>query len=126
MDAVAARALTAGIVKRAYGWPNLAVEPPCLIVGYPTVLNYDATMARGSDRATFPVWIVCGKIDARTTRDAVAEFISPAGALGVKTALDGNLGGAVQSCRVMSMTMEVTNIGGVDYQAPRFDLDILT
>ena len=126
MDAIADTARAAGIADRVYEWPTLDVSPPAVIVGYPTSLNFDATMARGSDRATFPVWIVCGKSDARTTRDAVARYINPVGANDVKTALDGDLGGVVQSCRVVSMTVEATNINGVDYLAPRFDLDILT
>lgn len=126
MDAIARTAVLSGIVKRAYAWPTLDVSPPALIVGYPTELNYDATMARGSDRAVFPVWVVCGKIDARSTRDIVAAYVSPAGARGVHDALSGDLGGVVQTCRVRSMTIEATTINSVDYTAPRFDLDILT
>jgi hypothetical protein len=128
MDAIAATAKAAGLVSadRAYAWPTLTVNPPCLVVGYPTAINYDATYARGFDRATFPFWIICGRIDARTTRDQIATYIGPDGAASVKTAMDGPLGGAVQSARVMSATIEATTISGVDYQAVRFDLDVLT
>lgn len=124
MDAIANTAVAGEVVERAYPWPTLEVSPVCLIVGYPTELNFDTTMARGSDRATFPVWIVCGKAEARTTRDVVTAYIT--GATGVKDVLDGNLGGAVQSARVMSMVMENANIAGIDYLAARFDLDVLT
>lgn len=128
MDGIADTARAAGLVlaDRVYEWPTLTVNPPCLVVGYPTELRYDETYQRGSDRATFPVWVICGKVDARTTRDAIAVYIGPDGAASVKTALDGDLGGACQSCRVVSATIEAANIGGIDYQAVRFDLDILT
>lgn len=128
MDGIAAAAIEAELVlgSRVYEWPTLNVTPVCLVVGYPTALNYDATFGRGSDRATFPVWLIAGRVDARTTRDAIAQYIGPDGVTSVKTALDGDLGGVVQSCRVTAATIEAANIGGIDYQAVRFDLDILT
>lgn len=125
MDAINDTALLAGVVDRGYEWPTLDVNPPCLVVGYPTDVIYDVTMQRGSDRARFPVWIVCGKADARSSRDAVAVYLSD-GAQSVKTALDGNLGGVVQSCRVTTTTFENVTIGGVDYIAAAFELDVLT
>lgn len=128
MDGIAARAKAAGLVldDRVYAWPTLTVNPPCLVVGYPTEITYDATMGRGSDRATFPVWVIAGKVDARTTRDVIATYIGPDGSASVKSALDGTLGGACQSCRVTAATIEAINVSGVDYQSVRFDLDVLT
>ena len=128
MDAIADAAKEAELVlaDRVYPWPTLLVNPVCLVVGYPTALNYDATFGRGSDRATFPVWLIAGKVDARSTRDVIGQYIGPDGVTSVKTALDGDLGGVVQSCRVTAATIEAANISGVDYQAVRFDLDILT
>lgn len=129
MDGIAATLRAAGMFPgddRVFEWPTLSVNPPCAIVGYPTALTYDATMARGADRATFPVWVVVGKVDARTTRDALAQYVGPDGSQSFKSALDGDLGGACQSCRVTAATIEAVNISGVDYQSVRFDLDVLT
>lgn len=129
MDAIAATARDAGLPfeERVYEWPTLSVNPPCLVVGYPTELRYDATYARGADRGTFPAWVVCGRVDARSTRDLIAAYIGgPGEDPSVKSALDGTLGDAVASCRVTSATIEAVTISGVDYQSVRFDLDILT
>ena len=117
-----------GFADRVFEWPTLSVNPPCAVVGYPTALTFDATYARGSDRATFPVWVILGRIDARSTRDQVGLYLGfgAGGAESVKDALDGDLAGSCQSCRVTAATIEAVNISGVDYQSIRFDLDVLT
>lgn len=125
MQAIADRAVAAGIVTRAYGWPNEQASPPCLVVGYPDGdIEYDSTFRRGSDKATFPAWIVVGKAVERTTRDVLSAYI--AGATGIKDALDGNLGGVVQTARVTDCQIEPVVIAGVEYLAARFDVEVYT
>lgn len=129
MDGIAEklRAIDTLAGERTYEWPTLTVNPPCAVVGYPTELNYDATFRRGSDRATFPAWIICGRVDARTTRDAIAAYVGPDGAKQFKEALEvEDPDDPWASLRVMGATVEAVNISGVDYQSVRFDLDILT
>lgn len=125
MDAIADAARAAGVVDKVYEWPASTLTPPCLVVGYPTSVTFDYTMARGHDRATFPVWIICGRQDERTARDVLSGYVSDGGAR-VKTALDGTLGGEVTSARVQSVGFETMTIGGVEYISAAFDLDVLT
>lgn len=129
MDGIAAVARDSmlGFGDRVYDWPTLTVNPPCLVVGYPTSLTFDATYGRGADRATFPVWVVLGRVDARSTRDVLGDYLGPVdNVTSVKSVLDGDLDGSCQSARVTAATVEAVNISGVDYQSIRFDLDVLT
>jgi hypothetical protein len=129
MDGIAdtVRGSTLSVKDRVFEWPTLTVNPPCLVVGYPTDMTFDRTYQRGCDQATFPVWVILGRVDARETRNELGRYLTPAGEIEtIKSVLDGDLGGACSSCRVMSATIEATNISGVDYQAIRFDLDVLT
>lgn len=125
MDAIADAAIAAEVVDRVYEWPTSTPAPPCLVVGYPTAVTFDVTMQRGHDRATFPVWVICGRADERTARDVLSSYVSDGGNR-VKTALDGDLGGAVSSARVQSVGFELMTMGGVEYISAAFELDVLT
>ncbi len=124
MQAVADRLVAAAVVTNAYGWPVRSVKPPAAIVGYPDELEFDVTFGRGSDRAVIPIWIVCGNVHDKTARDTLSGYI--AGATGVKDALDGDLGGAVQTARVTDCQIEKIDIGGVEYISARFDLEVFS
>lgn len=121
MDAIAATALASGLIKRAYQ-PGEAVQPPCLLVDYPSSIDFDATFGRGSDKATFPFFVCCGKASERTARDVLSAYI--AGATGMKDALDGNLGGVVQTARVTDCQINTMTIAGVEYIGARFELEV--
>lgn len=110
-----------GMEGRAYGWPLSTISPPAFVVGYPDGINMDTTMARGSDRATFPCWAVFGEVDKRTTRDVASPFIT-----GVKNAIDGPRTDCWQSARVGTIAVETTPIGEIDFLTVRFDVDVLT
>lgn len=123
MQAIADRALAGGVVARAYGWPVEAVQPPCLVVGYPEGdIEFDAVFGRGSDKALFPAWLIVGKALERSTRDVLSPYI--AGAAGVKDALDGDLGGLVQTARVTACRVEPVIVAGVEYLSARFDIEV--
>lgn len=111
-------------VNRVYAWPADSVTVPAAVVGYPTDLNFDLTFQRGGDRAAIPVYFLVGKVSDRTARDRLSEIIS--GATGIKTALDGDLDGAVQSLRVQDCRVEEITIGGVAYLSATFTCDVLT
>jgi hypothetical protein len=84
-------------------------------------------MSRGLDRATIPVWRICGLVGEERTRDDVSALIS--GATSIKTALDGSLGGVVSSLRVTDCRVD-TYQGSPDgnnqsvYVAVRFQCDV--
>lgn len=124
MQAIADTAQTAGVTTRVYAWPNDAASVPALIVGYPDKLDFDTTYQRGADRAEFPVWIICGRATERTTRDVLSALIT--GETGVKNALDGDLGGAVQTARVTACSIETVTLAGQEYLSAKFSVDVLT
>lgn len=124
MQAIADTAQTAGVTTRVYAWPNDAASVPCLVVGYCDRLDFDATFGRGADRAEFPVWIICGRATERTTRDVLSALIT--GDTGVKNALDGTLGGVVQSARVTGVSIETVSLGGQEFLSAKFLIDIVS
>lgn len=123
MTAVANALTDELVVERAYDWPAGSVDPPCAIVGYPEAGQpFDNTMSRGTDRALFPLWIVCGAADKRSSRDVVTGFVAP-----VKAALElPPADPAWLSLRVTTWGVEFVNIAGLDYVAAKFELDVLT
>jgi hypothetical protein len=128
MDGIAAYAVSSGVTARAYGWPVPNPQPPCLIVGYPTKLDFDMTFHAlgtvGVVDATFPLWFLVGLVLDKDSRDALSAIIS--GAAGIKNLLDGAQGGTyLQSARVMDCKIETTTIAGVEYLAAHFDLDVI-
>lgn len=124
MQAIADELVSAGVTKKAYGWPNPSVTAGSAIVGYPEELEFDATFGRGSDRAVFPVWVIVGKAVERTARDAISAFIT--GATGVKDALDGDLSGAVQTARVTDCQIEEIAVGDVAYLSAKLLVEVFS
>lgn len=89
MDALAAKVPTT-LTERVWGYPTDKINPPCVVVGYPTGPSpFDETFQEGSDGTTIPVYFVCGKWVERNTRKAISDALT--GAKGIKTALDGDL-----------------------------------
>ena len=123
MDGIATAAAT--VTPRAHGYPIQNPSPPCMIVGYPTRLDYDFTFKNGAIEATFPLWYVVSDVYDKGARDALTPIIS--GAVSIKNQIEANLQGVagVQSCRVVDMKVETIQIGTVEYLAAHFDLDVI-
>jgi hypothetical protein len=124
MDAIKNTAVSQGVIARAYEYPIPDPTPPCLIVGWPTKLDFDLTFKRGADEATFPVWFLVSKVMDRQARNALSAIIT--GATGIKDKLDGNLGGVVQSATVVNCKVTALTITGIDYLAAEFEMDVIT
>lgn len=110
---------------RAYGWPNPIVSPPAFVVGFPPLVNFDATMARGVDRVMdLPAWAVMGKPDERQSRDRVIERV-----LEVKARLEAagftDPAWATAWVKTVQFTT-VANEDGTEYIAAQFTIDIAT
>lgn len=100
------------------------ITPPAAIVGWPDPVTYDATMARGADSLTLPLYVVVGRVDARTSRNLLAVYLDGSGAKSVKAALDGGTYTACDSVTVKSATVDEVTIAAVDYLAAVFSVDI--
>lgn len=124
MQALADAALRGGATTRAFGWPAAEVPVPCFVAGYPDGdFDLDASFRRGMDRADFPCWFIIGKPTERTARDAISPKLQA-----VKSALeaDRTLGGVVQSARVAAARVEPVTMGGIEYLAIRFTVNVVS
>lgn len=124
MDAVGvALATISGL--RVFDFATDGGSPPLASVGLPEV-TYDYTKGRGSDHLLVPVTVLVGKVVDRAARDQLAEYLAGSGAKSIKAAVDGNLGGACQTCRVQSARPEVVTLGGVEMLGATFDVSVVT
>ncbi len=124
LDAATITVNPGSILMRTYAWPVGAVNPPCIVVGYPKKIIFDLTFKRGSDETTFPVWFVVGKADDKASRDTLSSVLTGVGH--IKDVLDGNLGGAVQTARCVDVDIESVKIGDIEYLAALFTLEVLS
>lgn len=76
-------------------------SPPIAIV-VPDRVDYDVSMARGSDTFAFQVLIIAGRINERSAQSTLDAFLDSTGSASIKAAIesDKTLGGAAHSARV--------------------------
>lgn len=123
MEALKAKLVTGG-QKRVYADPGESVVAPCVVVGYPTVMEFDATYGDGARRFVFPVYAVAGAVTAKATRKALSGYV--AGAVAIKAALDGSLSVSpgTATVRVTDATVQAVILGAVEQIAVRFDVEV--
>lgn len=114
---------------RAVGWPADTVNVPAAVVALPEPVEFDLTAAHGSDRLTFPVYVMAGRASDRAAAELVAGYMDGAGASAssVKGALeaDPTLGGAVESTRVVRAEPDVITVGAIDYLSATFTVEVI-
>lgn len=111
---------------RVYGHPpDQPPSPPAAVVTYPDSYIYDVTYGRGMDRIeNLPVVALVGKVSARTSRDAIGAYANGSGASSIKAVVESGTYTEFDSVRVTSVAFDVVTIGGIDYLAATFTLDI--
>jgi hypothetical protein len=106
----------------AYGYPIENVAVPAAVVGFPEDYSYDATMGRGSDRMTLPVFVLVGKVSDRASRDTLADYVNGSGSKSVKATLETGTYTAFDTLRVESVSFETVSVAGIEYLAGIFDV----
>lgn len=93
------------------------VSPPAAVVALPELLTYDHTHGRGTDRATFKVTVLVGKVSDRSARDKLAAYLDGTGAatVSVKAALDAIAGGRVTQAEIAVYTFPSGVFLGADF-----------
>lgn len=109
---------------RVYGFPPDSLLPPAAVVSFPEDLTYDQTYQRGVDRMTLPVVVVVGKPNDRSTVERLGKYADGSGPASVKAVVEAGTYTAFDEARVMSVEFDVVTIGGTDYMAALFSLDI--
>jgi hypothetical protein len=66
-----------------------------------------------------------GKAHDRSTRDRVADYCDGSGAKSIKAVVESGTYTAFDSVRVARVEFDVVTIGGIDYLAALFELDII-
>jgi hypothetical protein len=123
MDAVADRLEGLGDL-RVWAYPPGSVSPPAAVVSYPEEIDFDKTYGRGADRMRLPLVLVVGKASDRAAREALGAYCDGSGPSSVKARLESGTFTDFDSLRVINIEFDVVSIGGVDYLAALFDLDI--
>lgn len=118
MDGLATAA--AGLAPDVYAWPVDSVTVPCLVVGYPTTIEFDITFQRGGDRLVVPLYYLVGKTSTKDARNALSTIIGDGSS--VKSAIDA---ATFADCRVMSAAVEEVTVAGVTFLSVRFDVEVI-
>jgi hypothetical protein len=125
MDALAAAVEGTTAVTKCHAWPVEGAKVGEGVVGYPTEsIEYDGTFQRGQDRATFPVWILCGLPSDQRTRTTLSALIT--GADSIKTAIEAYSTSAYDSVRVTDGAIDRFLGGSGEQVALRFDCDVIS
>jgi hypothetical protein len=123
MDAIATR-LDSVVGLRCFSYPPGTITPPAAIVSYPESITFDETYGRGMDRLSLPVVVVVGRPTDRSTRDHLGAYCDGTGAASIKAVLESGTYEAFDTVRVEGVDLDVVSIGGQDYMAALFTLDI--
>lgn len=121
-DVMAAVGGIAGV--RAHPFFVDAIVPPAAVPGWPARGSYDLTYGGGGDW-TFPLLLLVGKSDARTSTAAVGKYVGESGALSVKAALEGYDSDAWDFVVVQSWEIDVITVAGVAYLAAEFTVRVV-
>lgn len=75
-------------------------------------VEFDSTMARGSDEFAFVITVVVGRADDRAAQMKLETYVAGSGSQSIKTAIesDPTLGGIAMACRVQA----AQNIGSLE------------
>lgn len=126
MDEIAARLRQAPtLAGRTTAYPPASVKAPAAVVTFPSEYLFDLTYGRGMDRMKGEVVVVVGRPTERQTRDRITRYVDGAGPESVKALVDGDDYASCDSVRVESALFDVVTIGGVEYLAAVFSVDIV-
>jgi hypothetical protein len=117
----------AGLRVFPYNTNSINGSVPAAIVALPDEIEYDATMARGSDSTNLDVYVMVAAVDKRTGRDLLAAYLDGSGARSVKAKVDSSATVVYTTCdvvRVAKASVEMITSGGVDYLGAVFTLEI--
>lgn len=108
---------------RVFDFPPKSAQPPFAFVDMPDSIDFDLTLNRGSDRATFTVVVAVADVVDRAARDAIAEYAAGSGGKSVKAALDAATIGT--SARVESVTFRPVALAQGTYAGAMFTVDVV-
>ncbi len=100
------------------------IRPPTALVALPDQIKFDGTGARGMDEITIPILVLVARMPRRTATAALQAYASGSGAESVKAAVDTFAATAYDVARVRRAKFEAVTLGGADYLAAVFNVDV--
>ena len=111
-----------------YNYVPDSVEPPTAIVGVVQSIEYDTSMARGSDTYTIPIFLYMSRVDAQDSQETLDAYLASSGSSSVKAQVesDQTLDGTAQSCRVVEANnYGVYTVNNIDYLGVEFEVEVI-
>lgn len=108
---------------RVHSEPPGTVDPPAAVISWPEV-DFDGTYGRGMDKLTLPLVLVVGKTSERIARKTINTYVNGSGTKSVKAVLEAGTYTAFDVVRVVSAAPEIDSVGGVEFLAYVFSLEI--
>lgn len=111
---------------QTYLGPPGSVNVPCAVVVMPELISFDQTYGRGSDRMTWPVLLLAGRVTERLVLDRIGIYCDGSGDSSVKAVLEDQsyTYTSCDSIRVVSVQLDTVTWGSTDFQGALFELDI--
>lgn len=109
---------------RVTGYYPGTISPPSGWVDLPQSYTFDQTFGRGLDSMILEVWVAVTMLDHRTARNAITPYLAGSGASSVKAAIEGYTPTAYHSARVERAEFNVISVGGQDYLAATFMVNV--
>jgi len=111
---------------RIYDTVPDSINVPAAVVGM-LDFNFDTSMDRGFDTATLDLILITGRMSERSAQNSLDGYLSGSGSGSIKTVLENNktLSGACQTLRVTTATSGSLQVGGIDYLAYRFRIEVI-
>ncbi|MBL8926320.1 MAG: hypothetical protein JNM77_08775 [Pseudonocardia sp.] len=101
------------------------VTAPAVVVGWPDPHDYDLTMGRGSDSATFPVLVLVSKNDAESAAAELGAYCNGSGDRSVKAVIEAHdPAGVYDEAVVQSVEFSVVTVAGTEYLGAEFAVAI--
>jgi hypothetical protein len=110
---------------RVFDYPPGSLTPPAAVITYPEGIDFDATYGRGMDRMVVPVFVMVGKGNDRGARDRLGAYCDGDGPDSVKWAVEAGQNVTFDSARVIKIDFDVVTMGGTEYLAALFSVDIV-
>lgn len=111
---------------RIYDTVPDSINVPAAVVGM-LDFSFDTSIGRGFDTATLDLILITGRMSERSAQNSLDGYLAGSGSGSIKTVLENNktLSGACQTLRVTTATSGSLQVGGVDYLAYRFRVEVI-
>lgn len=121
-----AQILHAGTGLGAYTAPDV-LNPPCFLVSFARVEDYQQVAGMGIDRVQFSVQAIAARSDDTTAVDLLDELLSSSGPRSVYRLLqeDQTVAGTASSCVVRSGIPGVVSTDGHEFPAIEFTVEVI-